>query len=165
MGIDPLTMALMAGGAALSGFQKHQENRYNRKIARFNLEKQRQEAAYNASLAAEDTRMARAKNKRTLAKLRASYGASGLQLSGSPLDVIYDTAWQSSLEIARRRQKTQLMAYQSAVDLELTKSQERARRWQANYDIIGGVLQGATMGASLGGAFSKKPPEAAADAD
>lgn len=49
-------------------------------------------------------------NRRQLASVRAAYGASGLALSGSPLDVIEDSALEQSLDVATMRYKGKVQA-------------------------------------------------------
>lgn len=51
-----------------------------------------------AEIDAEDKRR---ENRRTLASIRAAYGASGIELTGSPLDVLRDTAAEIELDAGR----------------------------------------------------------------
>lgn len=47
---------------------------------------------------------------RNLSTIRAAYGANGLALEGSPLDVINDTAKEKSLDVAKIRYKGDVQA-------------------------------------------------------
>lgn len=65
-------------------------------------------------------------NNRVLSTMRASYGASGLDLMGSPLDVLTDTAMEQGLDVRRieyegeirgRESALQMMGYQESAAL------------------------------------------------
>lgn len=58
----------------------------------------RQQAVRTADIAAEDKRR---ENRRLLATMKASYGSTGLELTGSPLDVLADTSEEMALDERR----------------------------------------------------------------
>src|SRR5688572_29095657 len=49
-------------------------------------------------------------NRRQLSQIRAAYGASGLALEGSPLDVLEDTALEQELDVSTIRYSGQIKA-------------------------------------------------------
>lgn len=55
----------------------------------------------NITTAQVDADDKRRENRRTLAAMRASYGNSGLQLTGSPLDVLYDSSLDLEVDAGR----------------------------------------------------------------
>lgn len=61
-------------------------------------EQNRQLTAKQSSIDAEDRRLA---NRRTMASVKAAYGSSGLEMSGSQLDVLEDTATEQELDVQR----------------------------------------------------------------
>lgn len=73
----------------------------------------------NVDTAVVDAEDKRRENRRTLASMRASYGNSGLDLTGSPLDVLYD----SSLDLE--------------VDAGRTEDEGRARNREGALQILG----------------------------
>lgn len=74
---------------------------YNAKIAdrdAYVADQNRQLAVQQAEIDAADKRR---ENRRVLSSIRATYGASGLELAGSPLDVLEDTAVEQELDAQR----------------------------------------------------------------
>lgn len=61
-------------------------------------EQNRQLTVRQSAIDAEDRRLA---NRRTMASIKAAYGSSGLELSGSQLDVLEDTATEQELDVQR----------------------------------------------------------------
>lgn len=98
-------MAAQAQGeaAAAAANQNAQIAEYNRQVA------ERNKATALAEADAEARDVSR-ENRRTMASIRAAYGASGLALEGSPLDVMEDTALEQELDVAKTRYKGQLRA-------------------------------------------------------
>jgi len=99
-------MGMMAAGAQADA-QEAAANQ-NARIAEYN----RQVAERNklAAMAEGDAeaREQQRDNQRTLSSIRAAYGASGLALEGSPLDVMEDTALEGELDVSKTRYKAQL---------------------------------------------------------
>jgi len=78
--------------------QKAKIARYNQQIA----ERNKDIAEAQGEADAEDKRR---ENARQLGTIRAVYGSSGLEMSGSPLDVLTDTATEQGLEVQKIRYK------------------------------------------------------------
>lgn len=98
-----------------------------------------------------------AADRRQLSSMRAAYGANGLQMDGSPLDVIDDTATEMAYDIAK-------VKYQGAVQEEgysreaalaklEAKSAKKAGFIGAASALIGG-LQTGISNSSSGSSFS-----------
>lgn len=62
------------------------------------LREQRKQDIQTAQIAAEDKRR---DQRRQLSSLRASYGSSGIELAGTPLDVLSDTSMEMALDSRR----------------------------------------------------------------
>ena len=81
-------------------------------------------------------------NKRRLAAVRASYGAANIDLAGSPLDVIEDTAIEQELDVKRIRYKAELGAIEhqdAATRYKLeAENATKAGRISAVSSILGG---------------------------
>lgn len=129
---------------------------YNRQVAERNKNTALAEADAEARDVARD-------NRRQLASIRAAYGASGLSLEGSPLDVMTDTALEQELDVNKTRYKGQLRAigYQDeannyAMKRDLYKSEASHARSSggiAGAAALFGGLAGAVKGAG-GAGFS-----------
>jgi len=78
---------------------------YNAKVAEADAivaDQNRQNAIQTAAIAAEDKRR---ENRRVMASIRSSYGASGASMEGSPLDVLMDSATEGELDAQRIEQE------------------------------------------------------------
>lgn len=107
-GAAGLSTALAIGGTAISAIGAIQSANAQSAAARYNAqiadrdavvaEQNRKLALQTARIDAEDKRR---DNRRVLARIRTQYGASGLSLAGSPLDVLEDTAVEQELDAQR----------------------------------------------------------------
>jgi hypothetical protein len=133
-----------AAGAISSGRQQAAANRYNAQVAEANAD--RAVLTSEAEAAREGDR-----NRRRLATSANAFGASGLALEGTPLDVMADLASEAALDeqIIRWRGRTQ------AQGLRTQAAQDRAaaqRATTAGYGQAGATLltAGARLGQGLG---------------
>lgn len=120
---------LMFGGMALSalgGIQQAQTakaaGRYNQQIA------ERNAAIARDQTAAEITRQQRAA-RRARGAARAAYGASGVTIEGSPLDVLEDSATEAELDTLTLKYRGELRAqgYEQAGDMARFEGDRAAR--------------------------------------
>lgn len=88
----------------------------------------------------------RLENRRQMATLRASYGASGLELDGSPLDVLEDTATEQAYDVAKIRYQGRMKAEgyreQAALFKLESKSAKTAGYISAGAQLISGIQTG-----------------------
>lgn len=126
---------------------------YNRKVA----ERNKNTVLAEADAAASDKQR---DNRRVMSSIRASYGASGLSLEGSPLDVMTDTALEQELDVSRTRYKGQLQAigyedegnnYKLKAELHRMEaaSASRAGSISAVGALFGGLANAGKAGLSL----------------
>lgn len=90
---------------------------YNAKIQERDAiiaEQNRKQNVETAELAATDKRR---DNRRVLAAMRAAYGTSGLEMAGSPLDVLEDTALEQELDTERIRYEGRLRSREGAIQM------------------------------------------------
>lgn len=92
-----------ADAAADAANKNAQIAEYNRQVA----ERNKNTVLAEADAAARDQSR---DNRRVMGSIRASYGASGLSLEGSPLDVMEDTALEQELDVSKTRYKGELQA-------------------------------------------------------
>jgi len=103
-----LSTALSIGGAAIGAVGAVQQGKaassaasYNAKVADRDMEVADQNRKMAIETARIDAEGKRRDNRRVLASIRTQYGASGLSLAGSPLDVLQDTAIEGELDARR----------------------------------------------------------------
>jgi hypothetical protein len=94
--MDPVTMSILSTafsvvGAISQGRQEKNAAEYNAAVARNNAIAARQQAAANAEAQGREAR-------RRIGSARAGYGASGVALEGSPLDIIEQSALEAELD-------------------------------------------------------------------
>ncbi len=114
-------------------------------------------AEYNAKVAERNKRAVKnqteseiedrqVEHRRQLGSMRASYGASGLQMEGSPLDVLEDTATEQAFDISKIRyqgaMKAEGYSEQAALYKLEAKSAKTAGWIGAGSALIGGLQSG-----------------------
>ena len=100
-------------------------------------------AVRTAELAAEDKRR---ENRRTFASIRAAYGSSGFELSGSPLDVLADTSVDMALDERRVEYEGQVRNREGALQmLYLGEDADSSRAASRNYKAAGKSAYGTTL--------------------
>lgn len=99
-----------------------------------------------AEIAAEDKRR---QNRRVLASMRAAYGASGIELAGSPLDVLEDTALEQELDVERIRFEGRVKYREGAIQMlglrenaALSRSSAKSAKRAGYIKAAGSVLSG-----------------------
>lgn len=134
--MDPLTLMLIASAAmqVAGSFQQAQAakaaGRYNAEVAYRNA------AIARASAASDQGDMGR-QQARVLGAIRAGYGASGVTMEGSPMDVFQSSAAESELDILRR-------GYQGELEAMGFNAQAKAELMSAKSQAQGAYLQGAS---------------------
>ncbi len=119
-------------------------------------------AKYNASVAehnanlsihqsAEEERRQRVMAKRQLGDMRASYGASGVQLDGSALDVLEDSAANAELDALTIRHGGQVKASNFLNEASLERFKGRMMKEQAYLKATGTLLETGAKAAPSGG--------------
>jgi hypothetical protein len=122
--------ALGGFGSIFSGIQQAQANTFNAKVARQQADQAEAEAAADAEQTRQD-------NQRKLGAAEAAFGASGVDLQGSPLDVLSDLATQG--ELSRR-----LILYKGKNQANQFLTQAAIDRSQAGAALAGGILGAGT---------------------
>lgn len=152
-----LSTALAIGGTAISAIGAISAANAQARAAEYNARTAERDivvADQNRKLAIEQARIdaedKRRENRRVLASMRASYGASGLELAGSPLDVLEDTAVEQELDAQRiefegrargREGALQMLGLQESATL--SRMEGRSARTAGIMGAIGTGLSGA----------------------
>ena len=140
--------AIQQGNAAAASAE------YNAKIAERNATIVENNRAITVRQSEVDAEEKRRENRRTLSSVRAAYGASGLELAGSPLDVLEDSALELELDASRIEAEGKMRSSEMAAqgiglreDANLSRMSGRAAR-SAGYINAAGALFG-TVGRTL----------------
>ena len=107
--MSALPMVLMIAGTAMSAIGTYQQSQTQAATAKYNAQVAAQQAeAVRRAGEFEAAKIAREK-KQMLGRQKARYGKAGvLSFTGSPLEVMADTAAQYELDIAASRYNTQV---------------------------------------------------------
>lgn len=132
---------LSAVGAISTAGAQAAASDYNVKVANRDayVEDQNRKLALEQSrIDAEDKRR---QNKRVMASMRAQYGASGLSLAGSPLDVLEDTAVEQELDARRIEYEGRVRGREGALrmlgleeEANLSRAESQAARTSGFYN-------------------------------
>lgn len=141
-------------GAIQAGNAQAAASEYNARVSERNqavAEQNRQIAVRTAEIDAEDKRR---ENRRQLGAIRAAYGSSGLEMAGSPLDVLEDSAIEMELDAQRieyegrmRSREGALQALGYSEDARLSRMQGKAAKTAGYIGAAGSLLGG--VGRSL----------------
>ncbi len=151
-----VSTALSIGGTAVSTIgaisaanAQSRAARYNAEIADRDAEIEMQNRAQALRLAEIDMADKRRENRRFLASMRASYGASGVSSAGSPLDVLEDVATETELDARRigyegraRAREAELRRTGLLESASLSRSRGRSSRVAGYFSAAGTSLGG-----------------------
>lgn len=129
---------------------------YNAKVQDRNAiiaDQNRQHAIQTADVAAQDKRR---ENRRVLASVRAAYGTSGLEMAGSPLDVLEDTALEQELSASRIKYEGTVRAREGAIQMLGYNEEATLQRMEAqSARAAGGVAAAGALFGGIGNALTR----------
>lgn len=85
-------------GGLVQAYGQVQAGEAAQRAYEFNANQAEQNAAQAQLIAAQDERQTRILGRKALGSMRAAYGASGVTLEGSPMDVLAESAAQAELD-------------------------------------------------------------------
>jgi hypothetical protein len=136
---------LEASGHAAEGEARAAAAEYNAKSAE-------QNAKLSVAQAREEERRLRVMSRKQLGDMRANYAASGVQMEGSPLDVLEESAATAELDALTVRHGGQVKAAQA-------RSEASLQRFQGEYAKAAGYLKATTTlidtGSKMGAGSAK----------
>lgn len=152
-----LASILSAGSAVVGVVSALETAGANRDAAEYNAQIQERDrviAQQNTTLkmrqAAIDAQDKSRENRRIMASIRATYGASGFEIAGSPLDVLEDTAVEQALDVRRTEFEGRVVGREGALqDASLAEGAELSRREARGAGTAGAFL---AVGKGLAGA-------------
>lgn len=157
MAVTPALIALTAASGAIGAYGAYASGQAASAAASYNARLQERDAyvaEQNRQAVIEQTRIAaedsRRDNRRELASIRAAYGASGLDLAGSPLDVLQDTATEQELDTRRVEYEGSTRAREGALQILGLREGANLSRMEGRNARRAGTLS--AIGAATGGA-------------
>jgi hypothetical protein len=140
---------IMLAGAAISAMCALKQAEATKAASSYNAQLRERDASVALDQAGRDAERVRLEGRRAEGSLLAGYGASGVTLEGSPLDVLAMSASQAKLDEETVLYKGRLKAsgYSSAAELERfggTTAEQQGTLNAASYLIGGAGKAGAT---------------------
>ena len=124
------SLVVSAVGAGVSYYGSQQQAKATKQVAAYNAKVQENEAIQQDMEMREQISRTRRENKRLLASQRAGVAASGIELTGSPLEVLGANA--ANLEL-----QAQDMARQATLGLMRGNAQAKATIWEGKQTAAG----------------------------
>lgn len=145
-----MAMALSLVGGIVSAVGSLAQANAQANAAKFNAQVAKQNRDATLEQTTNEIQDQRSKNRRMLGAMRAAYGANGLEMSGSPLDVVSDTTTEMEYDVAKMKYIGRVKAVGYANQAKLYEAEADAARTSG---IIGAAssMLGAFQGMSGGG--------------
>jgi hypothetical protein len=152
-------LIIMAVGTAISAASAIQQGQAAKNAANYNAQMEERNAQISRQNAAIEEEKQRRQGDLRLGSMRAGYGASGVAIEGSPLDILEQSAAQEELDALTIRYRGELGAYSSEQEATLSRyrgaTAERSGYMQAGSSILMGAARGASMMKDLKGGLEK----------
>lgn len=140
---DPVTIGLMVVGTLVSAVGAIQQGQAAAAAARTNAEIADRNAKVARATAAQDAETKDRENRLRLGAIIANYGASGVSMAGTPLDVLGDSARQAEFEKQTILYKGDLRAMgfedSASLDRANAKAAKRAGYFKAGSALLSGA--------------------------
>lgn len=99
------------GGSVIGAINASDEQRLKNEATNFNTAMSLQQATLALQESAEDERRLRVQGKQQLGEMRANYGASGITMEGSPLEIMQQSAANLELDALTIRHQGEVKAW------------------------------------------------------
>lgn len=149
---EPIMMAA-AGASVLSGVMGFKGNQTAAKsakqVAEYNAQVRENELVLEQRQKAEDEKNLRQQSERLASTQRATTAASGIQMSGSPLQALADTYFNTEQDALKIQYASDIAQTRAEADATLTRVEGAARSSALKTQAYQSLLQGASQGATL----------------
>jgi hypothetical protein len=152
--IAGVVVAIAAAGVGAYGASVAADNQ--EKAAKFNSRVQENQAATQRMQAAAEASRIDRRNKLIAGRQNAVYAKSGLNLSGSATDVIYDSKVQGEMDRLTALYTGKISSDQSTARSQLYTMQGDAAQQQGYWNMGSTVLTGVGSAASAYGSYRKQ---------
>ena len=147
----PVVIAAIAiAGAGVSAYGAIKQGQAAQAAADYNAKVSKQNADIALQQADVQAEQQRRQAKLQLGQMRANYGASGLQLEGSPMEVLEDSARQAELDNLTIKYNGKLKAMGFNNDATLSQFEGENAKSNSYFQAGGTLLSGAANAASTG---------------
>lgn len=133
----------MAAGGGLKAYSALRQGNAEYQAQEMNAQVNEQNAALAESQALEDERKQRLMTKKLIGSMRANYGASGVTLEGSPMEVIEESAMQAELDALNIKHAGKARATQYRNQAALARYYGKEARTLGYLGAAGSLLGGA----------------------
>lgn len=140
---------LMGGGNILSGVGELFAGQAADKVGRYNAAMDMQNARLEEEQAVVGEDQQRRMSYKALSAIKAGYGAAGVTLEGSPLDVLEESATNAELDALMVRHGGAVRAQRYRASALLSRYEGKAAKFGSYFSAAGSFLKG---GASFAGA-------------
>lgn len=142
---------IAAGASALGGMMGYKGNmaaaRSARQVAEYNAQVAENEAVLLARAKRDEEAALRRQSDRLIGTQRAMTAASGVQMTGSPLQALADTYFSTEEDAARIQYAGSIEQVQKESEAALTRAEGGARSSALKYQAYGSLLGGAQQAA------------------
>jgi len=151
--MEPTTMAALAvGGSGLLSFQGNQAAaKAARQTAEYNAKVAEQEAVLLARVKRDEERQLRRQSERLIGQQRVATAASGITMSGSPLQALADTYFATEKDALRIQYASEVEQTRAIADATLTRAEGRARSSAMKTQAYSSLLESGSRAATLMG--------------
>lgn len=147
---------ISAVGAMQSANAQAEAANYNAAISDRNAIVAEQNRQLNLRTADIDAADKRRENTRNISAMRAAYGASGLELAGSPLDVLTDSATEMELDASRIEYEGRVRSREGALEVLGLRERSTLSRMEAKNAKTAGYLGAASSLVNAGSKMVNK---------
>lgn len=145
----PLAPWIAGASAAVGAVGAIQQGRAASAAANYNASVSERNAQIEEMQAAEDAERSRRATRRRLGAMRAAYGASGVALEGSPMDVLEDSYAEGELDALTIQYQGRMAAMNSRENARLERMRGRASKTAGYLKAGTSLLTGAANVASM----------------
>ena len=151
--MEATTMAaLAAGGSGFLGFKGNMAAaKAARQVAEYNAQVKEQEAILLARAKVDEERQLRVQSERIVGQQRATTAASGITMSGSPLQALADTYFATEKDALRIQYASEVEQTRALADANLTRAEGKARSSAMKTQAYSSLLESGSRAATLMG--------------
>ena len=151
--MEPTTMAALAvGGSGLLSFKGNQAAaKAARQTAEYNAKVAEQEAVLLARVKRDEERQLRRQSERLIGQQRVATAASGITMSGSPIQALADTYFATEKDALRIQYASEVEQTRAIADATLTRAEGRARSSAMKTQAYSSLLESGSRAATLMG--------------
>ena len=146
MGLDPISLGIMAIGTGMQAYGQRQEGQAADTAAEYNQQVLEREAQAKEQKSLIESRRQAGEASRKMSSLRAGLGASGVATGvGAPLEILSAQAQESELE-------NLMIGYEGQTEAAGLREQGKMARWEGKQAKKAGAIgAGATLLSGFGG--------------